>query len=139
MELDQLIADIAQTTGLRLDKADPILAAAVINEALLDRALVKLDRQVRVQADRVAAASTQAVLDAKKEAELLLTESGTWIDGRMKAAGEAAVELLRVELRQEALAAQKARRAMVRVAWLIATSCVVVLSAVAGYILAAAH
>jgi hypothetical protein len=139
MELDQLIADIAQTTGLRLDKADPILAAAVINEALLDRALVKLDRQVRVQADRVAAASTQAVLDAKKEAELLLTESGTWIDGRMKAAGEAAVELLRVELRQEALAAQKARRAMVRVAWLIATSCVVVLSAVAGFILAAAH
>ena len=72
MEADQLIADIARTTGLRLDKADPILAAAVINEVLLDQALVKLDRQVKVQADRVTAASTQAVLDAKKEAGALL-------------------------------------------------------------------
>jgi hypothetical protein len=113
MEADQLIADIARTTGLRLDKADPILvpaiieprvtgnraetaegqlmgwrcpcialhrfwilAAAVINEVLLDQALVKLDRQVKVQADRVTAASTQAVLDAKKEAGALLTEAG---------------------------------------------------------------
>jgi hypothetical protein len=71
MEADQLIAEIARTTGLRLDKADPILAAAVINEMLLDRALVKLDRQVKIQADRVTAASTQAVLDAKRGAELL--------------------------------------------------------------------
>ena len=79
MEADQLITEIARTTGLRLDKADPILAAAVINEALLDRALVKLDRQVKIQADRVTAASTQAVLDAKKEAELLLTGNFKYI------------------------------------------------------------
>ena len=82
MEADQLIAEIARTTGLRLDKADPILAAAAINEILLDRALVKLDRQVKVQADRVTAASTQAVLDAKREAEALLTEAGEWIEGK---------------------------------------------------------
>ena len=87
MEVDQLIAAISRTTGLRLDKSDPILAAAAINDALLDQALVKLDRQVKVQADRVTAASTQAVLDAKKEAEALFTEGGEWFVARIKAAG----------------------------------------------------
>jgi hypothetical protein len=139
MEADQLIAEIARTTGLRLDKADPILAAAVINEVLLDRALVKLDRQVKIQADRVTAASTQAVLDAKKEAELLLTDAGGWIDGRMKAAGESAAALLLAELRQEMQAAQKARRAMVRAAWFLAIFCLVILSGAGGAILASLH
>jgi hypothetical protein len=74
MDAEQLVAEIARKTGIRLSTADPILAAAVINELLLDKALAKLDRQVQVQADRVTAASTQAVADAKKEAEALLTE-----------------------------------------------------------------
>ena len=139
MEADQLIADIARTTGLRLDKADPILAAAVINEVLLDRALVKLDRQVKIQADRVTAASTQAVLDAKKEAELLLTDAGGWIDGRMKAASEAAAALLMVELRRETLAAQRAWRAMVRAAWLMVVICLAALSGAGGVVLASLH
>jgi hypothetical protein len=136
MEVDQLIAEIARTTGLRLDKADPILAAAVINEVLLDRALVKLDRQVKIQADRVTAASTQAVSDAKKEAELLLTDAGEWIDGRMKRTSEAAAALLLAELRQEAQAAQKAGRTMVRTAWLIAIIGLVALSGAGGIVLA---
>jgi hypothetical protein len=136
MEADQLIAEIARTTGLRLDKADPILAAAVINEVLLDRALVKLDRQVKIQADRVTAASTQAVADAKKEAEMLLTDAGAWIDERMKAAGEAAAALLLVELRQETQAAQKARLAMVRAAWLMTIICLAALSGAGGIVLA---
>ena len=136
MEADQLIAEIARTTGLRLDKADPILAAAVINEVLLDRALVKLDRQVKIQADRVTAASTQAVADAKKEAELLLTDAGSWIDGRMKAAGEAAAALLLAELQQQMQAAQKARRAMVRAAWLMTIICSAALSGAGGVVLA---
>jgi hypothetical protein len=57
MDADQLVAEIARQTRVRLNTADPILAAAVINELLLDRALAKLDRQVQVQADRVTAAS----------------------------------------------------------------------------------
>jgi len=136
MEADQLIADIARTTGLRLDKADPILAAAVINEVLLDRALVKLDRQVKAQADRVTVASTQAVLDAKKEAELLLTEAGEWIEGRIKAAGEAAAALVLAELRQEAQAAQQARRGMIRAVWAMVVTALAVLSGLGGIVLA---
>lgn len=136
MEADQLIADIARTTGLRLDKADPILAAAVINEVLLDRALVKLDRQVKVQADRVTAASTQAVVDAKKEAEALLTEAGEWIEARIKAAGETAAGMVLAELRQETQKAETARRTIVRAGWAMAIVGLVLLSGLTGVVFA---
>ena len=46
MDAKDLIAAIARETGVRLSAADPILAVAVINELMLDQALVKLDRQV---------------------------------------------------------------------------------------------
>ena len=137
MEADQLIADIARTTGLRLDKADPILAAAVINEVLLDQALVKLDRQVKVQADRVTAASTQAVLDAKKEAAVLLTEAGEWIEARIKAAGEAAAGTGLEELRQARQVGQDTKRAVIRATWILAVVGLVVLSGIGGAALAA--
>lgn len=136
MEANQLIAEVARTTGVRLDKSDPILAAAVVHEALLNEVLVKLDRQVTIQADRVTAASTQAVVDAKREAELLLTDAGTWIDGRMKAAGEAAAALVLAELHLETQAAQKAGRAMVRAAWLMAITGLAALCGAGGIFLA---
>ena len=136
MEADQLIAEIARTIGLRLDKSDPILAAAVINEVLLDRALVKLDRQVKIQADRVTAASTQAVVDAKREAELLLTEAGEWIEEKIKVAVEAAGALLLNELKRELQQAQKTRRACLRAAWFTLVVCLIVLSSLAGAYLA---
>ena len=74
---------------------------------------MKLDRQVMIQANRVTAASTQAIVDAKKEAEALLTDAGEWLDIRMKAAGEAAAALVLVETRKEIEAARKARHALV--------------------------
>ena len=136
MELNQLIAEIARTTGLRLDRSDPILAAAAINEVLLDQALMKLDRQVKAQADRVTAASTQAVLDAKTQAEAMLTEAGEWIEARIKTAGEAAAERVTGELRKETRKAEKARRTTVRVAWAMAVVGLIVLSALGGIVLA---
>ena len=136
MERDQLIAEVARATGVRLDRSDPILAAAVAQETLLNEVLVKLDRQVTVQADRVTAASTQAVVDAKKEAEALLTEAGEWLDVRIKAAGEAAAALLLVEVRREIDAAGKARRSMVRAAWLLVTICLAGLAGAGGIVLA---
>jgi hypothetical protein len=136
MEASQLIAEVARTTGVRLDKSDPILAAAIVHEALLNEALVKLDRQVTIQADRVTAASTQAVVDAKKEAELLLTDAGIWIDGRMKTAGEAAATLLLLEIRQETQAMQRTLRIMARLAWFVGIVCLAALSGAGGLALA---
>jgi hypothetical protein len=136
MDSNQIIAEVARTTGVRLDKSDPILAAAVVHEALLNEALVKLDRQVTIQADRVTAASTQAVVDAKREAELLLTDASGWIDERMKAAGEAAAALMLAELRQDTLAVKKATRTLVRAAWLMTIVCLAALSGAGGIFMA---
>ena len=125
MDADQLVAEIARQTGIRLSTADPILAAAVINELLLDKALAKLDRQVQVQADRVTAASTQAVADAKKEAEALLTEAG------------AAAGMALAELRRETEKVAKSMRTIIRAAWAMAMVGLVVLCGLGGMALAA--
>jgi hypothetical protein len=136
MDREQLIAEIARETGVRLGPTDPLLAAAVLNEILLDKALTKLDRQVKAQADRVTAASTQAVVDAKKEAEALLTEAGEWVETRIKAAGEAAAAMVLSDLRKETAKAERAQRHVVRAAWATAMIGLVILSGVGGMALA---
>jgi hypothetical protein len=136
MEAGQLIAEVARTTGVRLDRSDPILAAAVIHEALLNEALVKLDRQVAIQADRVTAASTQAVVDAKKQAELLLTDAGSWIEARIMAAGEAAASRVVAQLQEETSKAERANRITVRIAWFISAVGLMALSGLCGLLLA---
>ena len=136
MDAKDLITAIARETGVRLSAADPILAVAVINELMLDQALVKLDRQVKVQADRVTAASTQAVVDAKKEAEALLTEAGEWIEARITAAGETAAKMVLAELRRETESARKASRAAILAAWVTAMAGLIVLCGLGGMALA---
>ena len=137
MDADQLVAEIARQTGIRLSTADPILAAAVINELLLDKVLAKLDRQVQVQADRVTAASTQAVADAKEEAEALLTEAGAGIETRIKTAGEAAAGMVLAELRRETEKVEKSKRAIIRAAWAMAVVGLMALCGMGGMALAA--
>ena len=136
MDAKDLIVAIARETGVRLNAADPILAVAVINELMLDQALVKLDRQVKVQADRVTAASTQAVVDAKKEAEALLTEAGEWIEARITAAGETAAKMVLAELRRETESARKASRSAILAAWVTAIAGLIVLCGLGGMALA---
>ena len=136
MDAKDLITAIARETGVRLSAADPILAVAVINELMLDQALVKLDRQVKVQADRVTAASTQAVVDAKKEAEALLTEAGEWIEARITVAGETAAKMVLAELRRETESARKASRSAILAAWVTAMAGLIVLCGLGGMALA---
>jgi hypothetical protein len=52
MDRDRLIAEIAKETGIRLDRADPLLAAATTNRILLDEALAELQRAVRISGIR---------------------------------------------------------------------------------------
>lgn len=136
MDREQLIAEIARETGIRLGPTDPILAAAAINEILLDKALAKFDRQVKAQADRMIAASAQTLVDAKKEAELLLTEGGEWAEGRIKEAVEAAAAMVLADLRQETAKAERASRVAVRAAWAITIVGLVTLSWWVGMALA---
>lgn len=56
---------------------------------------------MKAEADRITAASTQAVLDAKREAELLITEGGAWAERRIKEAGQEAGAMMLANLRQD--------------------------------------
>ena len=137
MDRAELLAAVSRATGVRLDPADPVLAAAAINEILLDQALAKFDRQTKANTDRMVATSTQMLVDAKKEAEALLTEGSVWAEGRIKAAGESAAAVVLADLRQETAKAERAHRAAVRVAWVTALVGLVILSGLGGIALAA--
>jgi predicted nucleic acid-binding protein len=139
MDRDQIIAAVARETGVKLSSADPILAAVAINEVLLDQALAKLDRQMKSQVDRVTAASTQAVVDAKAAAELIINEAGEWAEARIKSAGEAAAASVLSTLRQETGRAERASRAATRAIWIVAAVAAVALSGMAGMMLATAR
>ena len=88
------------------------------------------------KADRMVATSTQMLVDAKKEAEALLTEGSVWAEGRIKAAGESAAAVVLADLRQETAKAERAHRAAVRVAWVTALVGLVILSGLGGIALA---
>ncbi len=135
MDAEQLVAEIARTTGLRITTSDPILAAAVINEILLDKALAKLDRQVKTQADRVTLASTAAVDAAKNQAELIVTKAGEWAATQIKTAAIEAAALVIADIRAEAAGARVASRVAVRAAWATAFCALVVVAGLAGIVL----
>lgn len=135
MDAEQLVAEIARTTGLRITTSDPILAAAVINEILLDKALAKLDRQVKAQADRVTLASTASVEAAKKQADLTVTKAGEWAVAQIKAGAVEAATLVIADIRAETSKVQTASRIAVRAAWATAFCALVVVAGLAGIVL----
>ncbi len=135
MDLEQLVAEVARTIGFRITTSDPILAAAVINEILLDKALVKLDRQVKAQTDRVTLASTASVEAAKKQAELIITKSGEWAVTQIKAGAAEAAALVVADIRAETAKVQVASRVAVRAAWATAFCAMVVVAGLAGIVL----
>lgn len=137
MDKEQLIAEVARQTGIRLESTDPVIAVAAINDILLDDVLARFGHLVKAQADRVTAASAQAVLDAKREAEALLSEGGAWAQARITKACETAGAAVLVNLQQETAKAERARRATVRIAWVTAVVGLVVLSGLGGITLAA--
>jgi hypothetical protein len=136
MHRDQIIAAVTRETGVKLSSADPILAAVAINDVLLDQALAKLDRQVKQQADRVTAASTQIVADAKAAAELIVNEAGEWAEARIKTAGEAAAASVLFALQQETAKAARASQVAVRIAWGVGIVALFALCAMGGMALA---
>jgi hypothetical protein len=137
MDRDQIIAAVARETGVKLSSADPILAAVAINEVLLDQSLAKLDRQMKQQADRVTAASSQIIADAKAAAELIVNEAGEWAETRIKNAGETAAASVLLALKQETAKAERASRTATRAVWFAGVLAAVALSGVAGMLLAA--
>ena len=101
MERDRLIAEIAKETGIRLDSADPLLAAATTNRILLGEALAELQRAVRISGDQVSAACLEQIEAAKTAAAALITDAGVWSAERLRDAAAEASNAVIERLREE--------------------------------------
>jgi hypothetical protein len=136
MELERLIGEVNRVMGVRLERTDPILAAGIINEMLLDKALAKLDQHIKVQMDRVTAAATQSVLESRREGEAIVTQGGAWIEKRINEAAQKATAILLADLREEAAKSHRAIRFATRAAWVAGVGCMMILSGLGGIALA---
>jgi len=136
MDRDRLIAEIARETGIRLDPADPVLAAATINRILLDEARADLQRSLRTSADQVSAASLQQIEAAKTMAAALITDAGTWSAERLREAAAEASNGVIERLQRETAKAQLAGHMAVRAACAAAGIGALALAAIAGFLLA---
>lgn len=117
MDKARLIADIQRETGIRVDEADPLMAAAVINERLLDASLDDLRKLIRGAAEQLAAVGVANEAAAKRLASDVVNSAAEYLGTQFKdAAREAAAEML-VEMRQETARAEKASRIAVRAAY----------------------
>ena len=125
MNLDRLIQDIRRQTGTQLDEDDPIIAAAVINEHMLDRALADLRKMMATAGDNWAAQSAHNEASARKAASEVIGNATDWVDARFKetAASLSAevVGTIRVELEKVA----RLTRIATRAAWLSSASAAV--------------
>jgi hypothetical protein len=136
MERDRLIAEIAKETGIRIDPADPLLAAAVINRILLDEALSELQRALRTSEDQVSAACVQQIEAAKAAAAALITDAGVWSAERLREAAAEASNAVLQRLREETAKAQRAGQIALHAAWAAAGIGGLAVAATAGFWLA---
>ncbi len=141
MERDQLIALVRKETGIKLSAADPVLAAATVNEILLENTLAKLDGSLKAAADRQAAsvaqqaeASRQHVEDARQAAAALVNNSTVWVTEQLKQAGDKVIAAMLAELREETAKAKAAASTARRAAWAAAA---LTAAGLAGFLLAA--
>lgn len=136
MDKTRLIADIHKETGIRIDEADPLMAAAVINERLLDATLADLRKLVKGAAEQFAAVGVANETAAKRLASEVVNSAADYLGAQFKdAAREAAAEML-VEMRKETARAEKASRVAVRAAYASGIICAGALSAILGFGLA---
>jgi hypothetical protein len=137
MERDRLIAEIAKETGISLDRADPLLAAATVNRILLDESLAELQRSLRTSVDQLSAASLRQIEAAKDAAAALITDAGTRSAERLREAVAEASNAVIERLHAETPKAQCAGHIALRAAWAAVGIGALTIAAIAGFWLAA--
>ena len=137
MERDQLIALVRKETGIKLSVADPVLAAAAINEVLLEDVLARLDQSIVTAVDRMAAMSVQNELSAKRAASDVINGAADWLEARFRAVAQETTASMLAELQVETAKAEAASRTAVRAAWTAGAIGATAVSLMVGYGIAA--
>lgn len=115
MNRAKLVADIQQETGVRLDEADPLLAAAFANRVLLREMLAEIESASDRASTEIAAASRTVVKVAEVFPE------------HMRLLGDALIGRMAQEMHEQVSQAGTARRHTAWLACVCAGLCVVTL------------
>ncbi|MBV8591768.1 MAG: hypothetical protein JO212_17235 [Acetobacteraceae bacterium] len=117
---NQIILAISREIGARIDRDDPLVVAALLNDRMLDESLRKIEAMVKEQADRIVAAGQDCVekmeearnagCDIARQSELALRSSMEWIETRMREAGDRVAHSVLSQLREEAEKADRASK-----------------------------
>jgi hypothetical protein len=100
-QVQSLIHAVAKRHKLILDVNDPVLVTATLHEELLSRHLAKIETAAAKAEDRNALRMRQEVDAAKEIAARLITESGRYVEARIKEASDEAVKQITAACRGE--------------------------------------
>lgn len=92
IDLDEIRKAVAIKHGILLDKNDPVLVTAMLNEALLEQYVQTLDEQNRVHQEVISNAMRQAVERSKEIAGVIITQSAEYVSDQINNAVNAALE-----------------------------------------------
>jgi hypothetical protein len=118
---NQIIRAISREIGARIDRDDPLVVAALLNDRMLDESLRKIETMVKEQADRIVAAGQDCLEKmeaarnagsdiARQQSEAALQSSVNWVETRIREAGERLIQSLLSQLREETEKAERARK-----------------------------
>jgi hypothetical protein len=130
------LRDGLRKEGLYVAEGDPVLELVAICEVALADTVATIERVTKQQADRITSASAQVVTQARMAANAIVNEAGEWAETRIKTAGEAAAASVLAVLQQETGKAERASRAAAKALLLTGIMAAVVLSGLAGMLLA---
>lgn len=108
MDRNRLIADVHRETGIQLDEADPLLAAAVINERMLDASLADLRKLVKGAAEQLGAVGVANEAAARRLASEVVNSAAEYLGNQFKDAAQEAAAGMLAEMRRETSKAEAA-------------------------------
>lgn len=123
--------------GIYVHESDPVLETAAICEVVLAEALRTVEGVTKAATDRMSAAATQNVEEAKKAAAALVNKSTEWVTERFKETANTVTASMLAELRQETARAEAASRLAIKMAWVAGFAALLTAAGLGGFLLAA--
>ncbi len=118
MDQATLLTEVQRRTGVRLSSTDPVLAAAVINEVMLEATLDEIQKLVRGVGGQLDAALVQAGASAKASATKVIMDASAWLEVRFKETAQDATASILADIRTELHQVEKTARTARKAAWI---------------------
>jgi hypothetical protein len=136
MDVNEIIAEVAKRNRVILAPTDPVMVIATIAELQNEAGRKALATVVTEALDQVSAGTEQQIEAARKIGEAIITGAAQWSADQIRQAGEHAAERVRAEVKALDQHAARGERKAVYAASVAVAAVILLVAAVAGYILA---